>query len=179
MARGTAGCRCARASRVTQRQIFENKGEAMGCSNPHPHCQVPPSRPMRRCPHVMCDRRRCGRASISRHSPRRRSRSAHPRVTFRTARSGRTTRATAARCWWTMRSWRRRSKRALLFARRTGWRSCRTGIPRAPRVTGRALWPYETMLLPRRPVLRLPDLTDAERDGAAADRAHVQTLRQS
>jgi UDPglucose--hexose-1-phosphate uridylyltransferase len=21
-------------------QIFENKGEAMGCSNPHPHCQV-------------------------------------------------------------------------------------------------------------------------------------------
>lgn len=21
-------------------QIFENKGQAMGCSNPHPHCQV-------------------------------------------------------------------------------------------------------------------------------------------
>jgi len=21
-------------------QIFENKGAAMGCSNPHPHCQV-------------------------------------------------------------------------------------------------------------------------------------------
>lgn len=21
-------------------QIFENKGNAMGCSNPHPHCQV-------------------------------------------------------------------------------------------------------------------------------------------
>ena len=21
-------------------QIFENKGEIMGCSNPHPHCQV-------------------------------------------------------------------------------------------------------------------------------------------
>lgn len=21
-------------------QVFENKGAAMGCSNPHPHCQV-------------------------------------------------------------------------------------------------------------------------------------------
>lgn len=21
-------------------QIFENKGAAMGCSNPHPHCQI-------------------------------------------------------------------------------------------------------------------------------------------
>lgn len=21
-------------------QIFENKGQIMGCSNPHPHCQV-------------------------------------------------------------------------------------------------------------------------------------------
>ena len=21
-------------------QIFENKGKIMGCSNPHPHCQV-------------------------------------------------------------------------------------------------------------------------------------------
>jgi UDPglucose--hexose-1-phosphate uridylyltransferase len=30
-----------------------------------------------------------------------------------------------------------------------------------------ALWPFELLLLPRRPVLRLPDLTDAERDGLA------------
>lgn len=21
-------------------QVFENKGQAMGCSNPHPHCQI-------------------------------------------------------------------------------------------------------------------------------------------
>jgi UDPglucose--hexose-1-phosphate uridylyltransferase len=21
-------------------QLFENKGQAMGCSNPHPHCQI-------------------------------------------------------------------------------------------------------------------------------------------
>ena len=27
----------------------------------------------------------------------------------------------------------------------------------------RAVWPYETMLLPKRHVLRLPDLTDEER----------------
>lgn len=27
-----------------------------------------------------------------------------------------------------------------------------------------ALWPFEVLLLPRRHVLRMPDLTDAERD---------------
>ena len=31
-----------------------------------------------------------------------------------------------------------------------------------------AYWPFETLVLPRRHVLRLPDLTDAERDGLAA-----------
>ncbi|MGH2543798.1 MAG: galactose-1-phosphate uridylyltransferase, partial [Ardenticatenaceae bacterium] len=30
-----------------------------------------------------------------------------------------------------------------------------------------ALWPFEALLLPRRHVLRLPDLTDAERDALA------------
>jgi len=30
-----------------------------------------------------------------------------------------------------------------------------------------ALWPFETLLLPRRPVLRLPDLADAERNSLA------------
>lgn len=28
------------ASQLRYMQIFENKGAAMGCSNPHPHCQV-------------------------------------------------------------------------------------------------------------------------------------------
>jgi len=28
------------SSPFTYAQIFENKGQAMGCSNPHPHCQV-------------------------------------------------------------------------------------------------------------------------------------------
>jgi UDPglucose--hexose-1-phosphate uridylyltransferase len=28
-------------------QIFENRGEMMGCSNPHPHCQIGP---VQRCP---------------------------------------------------------------------------------------------------------------------------------
>jgi UDPglucose--hexose-1-phosphate uridylyltransferase len=30
-----------------------------------------------------------------------------------------------------------------------------------------AVWPFETLLLPRRPVLRLPDLFDEERDALA------------
>ena len=32
----------------------------------------------------------------------------------------------------------------------------------------RAVWPYETMLLPKRHVLRLPDLTQEERTSLAA-----------
>lgn len=28
------------ASKYTWVQIFENKGASMGCSNPHPHCQI-------------------------------------------------------------------------------------------------------------------------------------------
>jgi len=32
----------------------------------------------------------------------------------------------------------------------------------------RAVWPYETMLLPKRHVLRLPDLTNEERNSLAA-----------
>lgn len=27
-------------------QVFENKGKVMGCSNPHPHCQVEPQLPL-------------------------------------------------------------------------------------------------------------------------------------
>lgn len=34
--------------------------------------------------------------------------------------------------------------------------------------TIRAVWPYETMLLPKRHVLRLPDLTDEERNSLAS-----------
>ncbi len=36
-----AGDRVARpVSQLRYMQIFENKGAAMGCSNPHPHCQI-------------------------------------------------------------------------------------------------------------------------------------------
>ena len=31
---------CSNFQTVRWVQIFENKGAAMGCSNPHPHCQV-------------------------------------------------------------------------------------------------------------------------------------------
>jgi UDPglucose--hexose-1-phosphate uridylyltransferase len=36
-----------------------------------------------------------------------------------------------------------------------------------------ALWPFETLLVPRRPVLRLPDLLDAERDALAEILKHL------
>ena len=38
-----------------------------------------------------------------------------------------------------------------------------------------AIWPFETLLLPRRPVLRLPALSDAERDALAEVLKHLLT----
>ena len=32
--------RLARVDGIRYAQVFENKGAAMGCSNPHPHCQI-------------------------------------------------------------------------------------------------------------------------------------------
>ena len=43
-----------------------------------------------------------------------------------------------------------------------------------------AVWPFEILLLPRRHVLRLPDLKDDERDALAANlKAPVDQIRQS
>ena len=39
-----------------------------------------------------------------------------------------------------------------------------------------AVWPFELLLLPRRPVLRLPDLSDPERDSLAHVLRRVLTL---
>ena len=47
--------------------------------------------------------------------------------------------------------------------------SCKLyGLHKHTFYTFRAVWPYETMLLPKRHVLRLPDLTNEERNSLAA-----------
>jgi UDPglucose--hexose-1-phosphate uridylyltransferase len=108
-------------------QVFENKGEIMGCSNPHPHGQIwasdfIPNEPAKE------DARQ--RAYYAEHqSPL--------LVDYLASEVKDGTRIVEQNDHWV----------ALV----PFW----------------AVWPYEMMLVPRRHVQRLPDLTDAERDALA------------
>lgn len=108
-------------------QIFENKGEMMGCSNPHPHGQIwaqmsLPNEPAK-------EERAQQRYFESYASPL--------LVDYANLESARRERIVVENEHW--------------LAVVPYW----------------AMWPFETLLLPRRPVLRLPDLTDLERGALA------------
>ncbi len=109
-------------------QVFENKGAAMGCSNPHPHGQVwaGDALPLYveredACQHAYADRH--GRPLL---------------VDYAREEADRKARVVEANADW------------------------------AAVVPYWATWPFELLLLPRRPVRRLPDLSDAERSSLAA-----------
>ena len=108
-------------------QVFENKGEMMGCSNPHPHGQVWAS-------HTLPNEA----AKELRHQRAWHEENGTPLL----MQYGKVELAAAERVvvhtdhWLAVVPW---------------W----------------AAWPFETLILPRRHVLRLPDLTDAERDDLA------------
>jgi UDPglucose--hexose-1-phosphate uridylyltransferase len=100
-------------------QVFENKGEIMGASNPHPHCQLwagtaVPDRPARE--------DRCQRAYLTQHG----------------------TPLLADYLQLEVRLGER------TVVENAGWLAV---------VPYWAVWPFEMLLLPREPVLRLPDLT--------------------
>lgn len=109
-------------------QIFENKGDVMGCSNPHPHGQV-------------------WAGSALPNEPAKEDRQ--------------------------QREWVVGNKTPLLveYARLEAEQRERVVVANddwLAVVPYWAVWPFETLLLPRRrPVLRLPDLTGAERDALA------------
>lgn len=108
-------------------QVFENKGEIMGCSNPHPHGQIwagdfLPNEPAKE------DRQQ--RAYFQEHGA--------PLLTDY------------------LRQELARGER--IVVENAHW---------AAVVPYWATWPYETLLLPRREVRRLPDLDDAERAALA------------
>jgi UDPglucose--hexose-1-phosphate uridylyltransferase len=117
-------------------QVFENKGAMMGCSNPHPHCQVWATGHV---PLIPARKRATQESYFARHGRDlvgdylERELAAGERVVFSNEH-------------WT----------ALV----PFW----------------AVWPFETMLVPRRRVADLPALTDAERD-ALADAMHRLTVR--
>lgn len=108
-------------------QVFENKGEMMGASNPHPHGQVWAGSAL---PNEAAKEDHQQRAYYEQHS------------------------------------------RLLLvdYANREAERKERIVVESEHWlvvVPYWAIWPFETLLMPRRLVLRLPDLSDAERDALA------------
>jgi UDPglucose--hexose-1-phosphate uridylyltransferase len=108
-------------------QVFENKGEIMGCSNPHPHGQI----------------------WAGDFIPNEAAKEDRQQLAYR------------------------RERRSLLlqdYLRLEGERGERVVVENADWVLLApfwAVWPFETLLVPRRPVQRLPDLTGPERDALA------------
>lgn len=109
-------------------QLFENKGAAMGCSNPHPHGQVWAGSALPN--EATTEDRQQLRYLQQEGSP----------LLLHLAE-------------------REIQKGARVVAQNDHW---------VVLVPFWAVWPFETLLLPRRHILRLPDLTSAERDGLAA-----------
>ncbi|NUN97277.1 MAG: UDP-glucose--hexose-1-phosphate uridylyltransferase [Candidatus Omnitrophica bacterium] len=104
-------------------QVFENKGELMGCSNPHPHCQVwavdsLPTEPAKE--------DRAQREYFARHQ--------------------------GLLLLDYLERERKEGERVVLESE--AWLAL---------VPYWAVWPFETLLLPKRDVKQLPDLADSER----------------
>lgn len=109
-------------------QVFENKGEIMGCSNPHPHGQVWTGVSL---PNEPAKEERLQRAYLADHGVPLLVDYAELEV--------------------------REQER--IVAENERWLAV---------VPFWATWPFETLLVPRRHVLRLPELDDSERDALAA-----------
>lgn len=105
-------------------QVFENKGNVMGCSNPHPHCQVwassfMPTEPYKSDANQKLYYQQHGRPMLLDY------------VKLEL------------------------EKKERIVVDNAHWLAV---------VPFWATWPFETLLLPKRHVLRLPDLTDEERN---------------
>ncbi|MGB0385486.1 MAG: UDP-glucose--hexose-1-phosphate uridylyltransferase [Ardenticatenaceae bacterium] len=109
-------------------QLFENKGQLMGCSNPHPHGQVWAQTSL---PNEVFKEDNNQRAYFQQHG--------RPLlmdyIELET------------------------KQQVRIIVENPHWLAV---------VPYWALWPFETLLLPRRHVLRLPDLTNQERDALAS-----------
>jgi len=108
-------------------QIFENKGEIMGCSNPHPHGQIwagtaLPNEPLKENRQQLVYFKDNGSRMLPDYLQQ------------------------------------ELEQRERIVVENKHWVAL---------VPFWAVWPFETLLLPRRHVLRLPDLTTAEREGLA------------
>jgi UDPglucose--hexose-1-phosphate uridylyltransferase len=108
-------------------QIFENKGEIMGCSNPHPHCQIWAS------------------SSIPNEPSKENARQ---------------------RAYW-LKNGKTLLQDYLRSESREAVRLILDNEHWSVVVPFWAVWPFETLLIPKRHVLRLPDLKPVERAALA------------
>ena len=108
-------------------QVFENKGATMGCSNPHPHCQVWATE-------------------------------AIPTIPARKVRAQRSYFAEHGRDLLGDYLDRERKSAERIVCSNDHWTAL---------VPYWAVWPFEAMLIPSRPVQDLPTLTGVERDALA------------
>jgi UDPglucose--hexose-1-phosphate uridylyltransferase len=120
-------------------QVFENKGAMMGCSNPHPHCQVwasehVPTNPARRLASQQRYFEKNGRDLLGDYLAKEIAQELAPPEAASRPDGGR------------------------VVLRNEHW---------VVVVPFWAVWPFETMLLPVRHVRDLPSLTPAERDALA------------
>jgi len=114
-------------------QVFENKGDLMGCSNPHPHGQIwasdyIPNEPAKELAQQQRWLAKHGSLLLVEYA--RHESEAAERTVIETPHW------LAVVPWW-------------------------------------ATWPYETLVLPRRPVRNLPDLSDEERDALGGLFSHL------
>ncbi len=119
-------------------QVFENKGAVMGCSNPHPHGQIWAGSALS---HEPAKEDRQQRAYFEQHGRPLLLDYAELELGDKVANF--------------QKSWQL-SERVVVY--NDHWLAV---------VPYWALWPFEILLLPRRHVLRLPDLVDGERDALA------------
>ena len=108
-------------------QIFENRGEIMGCSNPHPHCQIWASSFL---PNEPLAKDKAQKAYLKKHGTPLLVKYLNLELT----------------------------KKERIVVENDHWLAV---------VPYWAVWPYETLLLPKRHVLRLPDLTRKEQESLA------------
>ncbi|KAK6179882.1 hypothetical protein SNE40_012135 [Patella caerulea] len=105
-------------------QLFENRGAMMGCSNPHPHCQIWASSFL---PNELAVKDRTQKEFYDKYKK--------PMLVDYTEKE------------------LSKKERVVIESKHWVWL-----------VPYWAVWPYETMLLPKRHVLRLEDLNNEERD---------------
>jgi UDPglucose--hexose-1-phosphate uridylyltransferase len=132
---------------ITYIQLFENKGEVMGCSNPHPHGQLWASQHV---PTEIAKETQAQADYLSRQMDKETRRQG----------GGGTPLVSLSPCPPLLLDY-------LELEQQEGDRIIFENEHFACLVPWWAVWPFETMLLPKRHVQRIVDLSDAERDGLA------------